>query len=87
MSELAEEMLYLISKKGKIEVREIQGRFNLTKESATTVIDFLAEFGFVQLDEGKRYVMLSEPCKRFFEESIDHDRDESDRLMLTIAYL
>ena len=87
MSELAEEMLYLISKKGKIDLREIQDRFNLTRETASTVIDFLAEFGFVQLDEDKKYIMLSEPCKRFFEESIDQDGDKSDRLMLTLAYL
>ena len=89
MSDLAEEILYLIGKRGKIETREVQDRFNLSRETATSVVDFLVEFGFAELDQSKRYIRLSEPCKKFFEETIDQDRDQDsrERLTLTVAYL
>jgi len=87
LSNLAEEILSFVSKKGKIEAREIQERFNLTKETATTVINFLVEFGFAELDESKRYVRLSEPCKKFLEEDTNQSQNRDERLTLMLVYL
>jgi len=60
-------MLSLVNKKGKVEVREIKDRFNLSNETLNSVIGFLVEFGLVRLDESKRYIMLSPTGKKFFE--------------------
>ena len=68
LNNLPEEILSLVSKKQKVEIREIKDRFNITSETAKSVIDFLVEFGFVQFDESKGYVMLSKSYKRFLEE-------------------
>ncbi len=87
MSDLAEEILFLVGKRSKIGTGEIQDRLNLTKETTTTVINFLMEFGFVQLDENKRYITLSAPCRKFYEETVNDDQDRDERLTLAIAYL
>ena len=86
--DLAEEILYLISKKDKIEIGEIQDRFSLRRETVTRVIDFLVEFGFVQLDGSNRYITLSEACRRFFEEEkVTSQERESNSNTLAVVCL
>ena len=85
MRELAEEMLSLISKKGKIEIREIQEKLCLTRETATTIVDFLLEFGFVWLDESKTYVRLSEPCRKLLEEETNHEQDNNGHALAVVC--
>ena len=73
LSDLVEEILSLIKKKAlvkkkhKVEIRELKDKFNVSIETTKSVVDFLVEFGFVRLDESKRYIMLSTPYKRFLE--------------------
>jgi Mn-dependent DtxR family transcriptional regulator len=73
LSDLAEEILSLISKKGEIGIKEIKDRLNVSKETLTTEIDFLVEAGFVKLDKSKRYIRLSNRCKKFLEETSERD--------------
>jgi predicted transcriptional regulator len=73
LSDLAEEILSLVSSKGEMEVEEIQHRLNITRETLSREIDFLVESHFVQLDESKQYIRLSELCKKFLEETSEHD--------------
>ncbi len=68
---LADEILSLIARKDQIEIADIQDRFGITKQTANSVIDFLVKFGFIEIDDSKRYVRLSEPCKKFFAEISD----------------
>lgn len=67
LSELAEETLSLIRKKRKMTIEEMEDSLNISSETANTIVDFLVRFGFAELDGAKRYVRLSEPCRRFFE--------------------
>jgi len=88
VSDLAEEILSLISKKGKLEIKEIQDRFCLTRETATGPINFLIEFGFAQLDESKRYIRLSEPCRKLIEEEEEtayQEQEKSKRNTLAVV--
>lgn len=68
LSNLAEEILSLIIKKGKVRISEIQSIFNLTNETTKLAVNFLVKFGFVRWDKRRRYVMLSSRYKRFLEE-------------------
>ncbi len=85
MKHLAEEVLSLVSIEGKIELREIQNRLNLKMETVTTVIDFLVEFGFAELDESNRYVRLTGLYKQFLE-NLKQDEDKGDRELFAVAY-
>ncbi|MGH9923247.1 MAG: DeoR family transcriptional regulator [Nitrososphaerales archaeon] len=71
MSALAEEILSVLAKKGRIATTDIQDSFNVTKETARMALDFLMKFGFVELDKSKKYILLSEPCQKFFAEAND----------------
>lgn len=71
MSALADEILAVLSKKGRIAIMDVPDRFNVTKETAKLAIEFLLKFGFVELDEVKGYMRLSEPCEKFFAEVKD----------------
>lgn len=71
MNDLAEEILLLLAKRGRLGIEEIQARFSLTKDTTSQVIDFLAEFGFVEFNGSNHHVVLSEPCRRFFTEQND----------------
>jgi predicted transcriptional regulator len=73
LSDLAEEILSLVSSKGQIEVKEIQQRLNITKETLSSEIDFLVESHFVQWDESRQCIRLSELCKKFLEETSEQD--------------
>ena len=73
LSDLAEEILSLVSSKGQIEVKEIQHRLNITRETLSREIDFLVESHFVQWDESMQCIMLSEPCKKFLEDTSEQD--------------
>lgn len=68
LSYLAEEILSLIIKKGKLEISEIKSSLNLSNETATAAVNFLVDFGFLRWDKRRRYVMLSSRYKRFLEE-------------------
>ncbi len=69
VSQSLEEILSLLWKDGKIEIEEIPNRLGITKETANTAVHFLMRFGFVELNQGKRYIRLSEACKKFFKET------------------
>lgn len=71
MSALAEEILAVLSKKGRMVIMDVPSRFNVTKETAKLAVEFLLKFGFVELDEEKGYMRLSEPCVKFFAEVKD----------------
>ncbi len=71
MSALAEEILAVLSKKGRIAIIDVPDRFNVTKETAKLAVDFLLKFGFVEIDEGRGHMKLSEPCEKFFAEVKD----------------
>jgi len=71
LSALAEEILSVLAKKGRIPITDVQHSFNVTKETARMAVDFLMKFGFVEVDESKGYIRLSEPCQRFFAEMND----------------
>lgn len=71
MSALAEEILSVLAKKGRIEITDVQDSFNVTKETARMALDFLMKFGFIELDKSKEYIRLSEPCQKFFAEVND----------------
>ena len=71
MSALAEEILSILAKKGRIAITDVQDSFSVTKETARMAVNFLMKFGFVELDESKAYILLSEPCQRFFAETND----------------
>ena len=73
LSDLAEEILSLVSSKGEIEVGEIQHRLNITRETLSKEIDFLVESHFVQWDENKQCIRLSELCKKFLDETSEQD--------------
>ena len=73
MSDLADEILVLVSRKGEMEIREIQRSLNVTRETLTKEIDFLVQSHFVQWDENKCCVRLSELCKKFLEETSERD--------------
>ena len=67
---LADEVLSLIAKKGRIGVKDIQDRLGISKQTANSVVDFLVKFSVAEVDyEG--HVRLSEPCKTFFAEFDD----------------
>jgi predicted transcriptional regulator len=82
MTSLVEEVLVLIWKESKIEVEKIQQTLNLTRETTSRVIDFLSKFGFVEIDESDGYIMVSEPCRKFFDEDIGREKAVG-RLMIT----
>lgn len=71
MSALAEEILVVLSKKGRMAIMDVPDRFNVTKETAKLAVEFLLKFGFVELDEVKEHMRLSEPCEKFFAEVKD----------------
>lgn len=66
MSALAEEILSVLSRKGRIAITDVPNSFTVTKETARLALDFLVKFGFVELDENERYIRLSKPCEKFF---------------------
>ena len=66
MSALAEEILSILSRKGRLAIVDVPNRFSVTKETARLAVDFLVKFGFVELDETEGYIRLSEPCEKFF---------------------
>ncbi len=68
-SDLAEEILELVVRAGRIEIGEIKNKLCLTSETTDKIVQFLEEFGFVQFDEIRRYVRPSKACKEFFEET------------------
>ncbi|MEM2760624.1 MAG: HTH domain-containing protein [Nitrososphaerales archaeon] len=68
MSALAEDVLLLIRRRERITISEIKERFNVTTDTAETIIRFLLSFGFVEKDAGGRYYVLSKPCRKFLEE-------------------
>lgn len=70
MTNLVEEILKLIWKECRIEVDKIQFTFNLTRETTSRIINFLLEFGFIEFYESNRYLGVSEPCRKFFDEDI-----------------
>lgn len=70
MIHLADEVLSLVAEKGKINVKDIQDKLSVSKQTANSVIDFLVQFGFAQFDD-KGLVRLSEPCKIFFADIND----------------
>jgi predicted transcriptional regulator len=71
LSALAEEILAVLSKKGRMAIMDVPDRFNVTKATAKLAVDFLFKFGFVEIDESKGYMKLSEPCEKFFAEVKD----------------
>ena len=73
LSDLAEEILSLVSSKGEIEVTEIQHRLNITRETLSKEIEFLVESHFVQWNENKQCIRLSELCKKFLDETSEQD--------------
>ncbi len=68
MSDLVEVILSMVRKKGTCRIEEIQETFNLTRETQNSIIDFLVEYGFLEWDKRKRYIRLSKPSRKFFEE-------------------
>lgn len=66
MSALAEEILSVLSRKGRIAITDVPNSFTVTKETARLALDFLVKFGFVELDENESYIRLSKPCEKFF---------------------
>ncbi len=68
VGDLAKEILSEIWKKERIPIEEIQGRFNLTKETTKAIIEFLVKFGFVQLDKNNGHISLSETLRNFYDE-------------------
>lgn len=69
--DLADEVLSMIAKKGQIELSDIQDRFSVTKRTANSVVDFLVKYGFAEFDSSEQYIVLSQPCKKFFAEIDD----------------
>lgn len=74
MTSLVEEVLILVWKEYKIDVGNIQHTLNLTRETTSRVIDFLLKFGFVEIDESDGNIMVSEPCRKFFDEDIGREK-------------
>jgi DNA-binding MarR family transcriptional regulator len=74
MTNLIEQVLILIWKEPKIEIERIQRTFDLTRETTSRVTNFLLKFGFIEFDENNRYVRVSEPCKKFFDEDIGREK-------------
>jgi predicted ArsR family transcriptional regulator len=71
LSALAEEILAVLSKKGRMAIVDVPERFNVTKETARLAVDFLLKFGFVEIDDDEDQIKLSEPCEKFFAEIRD----------------
>ena len=67
VSTLAEAVLLRVVKERRVEIRDICDTFNVTKETATSVIDFLVGFGFLRNDKKKKYLTLSEASREFFK--------------------
>lgn len=82
MSDTAEEILSLTSRKSRIAIKEIQDRLCLTRETATALMDFLIEFGLAEHDEISDYIRLSEPCRRFVELFTNEGHGNTGRLAL-----
>jgi len=67
VSTLAEVVLLRVVKERRVEIRDICDTFNVTKETTTSVIDFLVGFGFLRNDKKKKYLTLSEASREFFK--------------------
>ena len=67
VSKVAEEILDLVVKNGKVELSAIYDSCNATKETTDVVIDFLVDFGFLEFDKKRRYLRLSNASRRFFK--------------------
>ena len=67
MIDLLEGILMFIINKGEVEVREIQRRFDLTKETTDKNISFLVRFGFVEFDRKIMYVRPSPTSVELFK--------------------
>ena len=51
----------------QVKVNDLQNRFAISSELLNTILQFLAEFGFVHLDVHKQYVRISDACKIIFD--------------------
>ncbi|MFY3739838.1 MAG: putative DNA-binding transcriptional regulator [Candidatus Nitrosomirales archaeon] len=71
---LLEQILILIWKERKIEIEKIQVTFTITRETTSRIISFLLKYGFVEIDEKDGYIMVSEPCRRFFDEDVGREK-------------
>jgi DNA-binding IclR family transcriptional regulator len=69
LNDLAEEILSLLAKKGKIGIEEIQDRLSLSRDTTEHVVHFLVDFGFAEFNGDRHHVTLTEPCRRFFAEN------------------
>ena len=48
-------------------IEEIIGQIDLTEETLVKILDFLAEFSFIEFDSGKKKIQITDHGKRLLE--------------------
>jgi hypothetical protein len=64
-----EEIIILVATRRKVSIDEIEQVFKLPNNSTKSIIDFLVNFDFVRVVDG-RFLALSETSTPFFDEIV-----------------
>ncbi|MHA1805305.1 MAG: ADP-ribosylation factor-like protein [Promethearchaeota archaeon] len=66
---IAIEILYHVDQELAVSIRELQYRFNLTKEKLQEILEFLKDLGFISLigDQKEKIITLSDKGKTYFK--------------------
>ncbi len=68
MIDIAEEVLQLVNRSGKIAPEDILRNLSLSSKTTYEIIGFLVKFGLIEFDYNKQYLCLTSPMKRFVVE-------------------